>query len=843
MNLSATRAATRIARRNIARHRGRSVLIALLILLPVAGMVAAIAILRTTTPTREQFDTSRLGRADLLAYADSEKELRKHLPAGSVLEPVLQANTRLVLEGARPGVNLRGMRLDGMALGIVTVTAGRAPTGPHEAAISQPVVEAAKAGLGGSVTVDGRAPLTVVGLVENPRYLDERMVVVDPDAVAIEAESRQWLIDVPDGIDPDAVAAAFSAGPEPAVPGIGVESRNVGLLPGSFDSFSPTVLVFGGLALLESALIASAAFAVSIRRRQRELGLLAAVGATTRQLAATVVAEAALLGAAACAGGVVLGIGLAVAVAPWLDQLTGHRNQPLVIDAGGLVGPVVIGFLAALIAAVAPARTVARVPVLRALSGRRPPEVSARGTLALGGVLIVAALALTIAGASMADDGFSSTYVLLLLGGAVFGTLGFGACSPWLLERLEILAARLPLAGRIAFRDTARARSRSSPIVTAILSALAVLVAAGGYGASSLASELQGWHPSLYPDQLVLYGSDPSSAGRTLLAEDGVVAGITVQGLAPEGEQDGYVRFELSDARHPDGSLVNVYERCSNCFDEAFESPSVGDVAAGTPEMLSMTRAEHAAADLRAGRLVVFSTEPYTVTTATVKQEVVEGEELVTKVLMTLPVRVIHVGVSSGTLPDALVPDSVIEELGLVPFNEGFDAPFVVRYDHPVTEADLARARQIASQYVDTVAELGSEPPSQQGQGFRVLILALVLLFALSVTGIAIALGEAESRPEQRSLLALGADPGLRRRIAASRAAVLALLAGILAVPAGLLPIFGMFGGDDYYVVALPALEIVGVLVILPLVAIASAWLLSRPIPEWSAFRGVAPGE
>ena len=72
-------------------------------------------------------------------------------------------------------------------------------------------------------------------------------------------------------------------------------------------------------------------------------------------------------------------------------------------------------------------------------------------------------------------------------------------------------------------------------------------------------------------------------------------------------------------------------------------------------------------------------------------------------------------------------------------------------------------------------------------------MMALVLLFAVSVTGIAIALGEAVPRPEQRSLLALGADPRLRRRIAAARAAVIALLAGVLAVPAGLLPIWGIF--------------------------------------------------
>jgi putative ABC transport system permease protein len=159
-----------------------------------------------------------------------------------------------------------------------------------------------------------------------------------------------------------------------------------------------------------------------------------------------------------------------------------------------------------------------------------------------------------------------------------------------------------------------------------------------------------------------------------------------------------------------------------------------------------------------------------------------------------------------------------------------------------VSDADLAQARQIAAGYVDTVAELGNLPPERQGEGWRLLLIVLVLLFALSVTGIAIALGEAESRPEQRSLLALGADPGLRRRIAAARAAVLALLAGLLAVPAGLLPVWGIFASRDA-ALAIPTLEIMGAVIALPILAIASTWLLSRPIPDWNAFRSVGAGE
>ena len=836
MSFSAIRALTRLARRNIARHRGRSALITLLVLLPVAAMVAGISILQTMQPTPEEHIVARMGRADLIGQAPSEAELRTYLPGGSTVEALLSIEARLVVGGSRPGVGLRAMQLDGLAHGMLTLIAGRPPKGPTEAAISEPVAELAGVGIGGTVTLDGGQSLTVVGLVENPFYLGDRAVVVDPATATVAAEPTEWLIDVPQDADPESVAAAIAPSSEGEVQAISLWSRSSG--PGfAGDSTSPTILVFGALALLEAGLISSAAFAVSIRRRQRELGLLAAAGATGRQLAGTVVAEAALLGVAACVGGVVVGLLIALAISPFLDDLTGHRNGPLVVSVFGLVGPVVVGFVAAIIAAIAPARTVSRVPVLRALSGRRPAEASARRTLVIGLVFIALAIGMTIAGATMQSD-FSEARVLLMMGGAVLGTLGFGACAPWLLERLELLAARLPLAGRIAFRDTARARSRSSPIVTAILSGLAASVAIGAWAASNAASEREFWHPSLHDDQLVIFGAGAQSAGQALLALDGVIGGTSITKLYPKDQA--WFSYEFPGALHADGRLVNIYERCENCGGE-FGPHKISDVSAGTPELLAMAHAESAAEALRQGRVVLLSTEPITATTMEVVRYDETGEVATT--VMTLPVTVVHVSISGGLLPEAFLPDSAIDELELVPGGEGGgDFPFVVRYDHPVGDGELAHARQIAGGFVDTFAELGNVPPERQGEGWRLLLIVLVLLFALSVTGIAIALGEAESRPEQRSLLALGADPGLRRRIAAARAAVLALLAGLLAVPAGLLPVWGIFASRDAQL-AIPTLEIAGAVIVLPVLAIASVWLLSRPIPDWSAFRNVRPGE
>jgi predicted lysophospholipase L1 biosynthesis ABC-type transport system permease subunit len=189
-------------------------------------------------------------------------------------------------------------------------------------------------------------------------------------------------------------------------------------------------------------------------------------------------------------------------------------------------------------------------------------------------------------------------------------------------------------------------------------------------------------------------------------------------------------------------------------------------------------------------------------------------------------------------LPGALLPSSIATELGL----EEVDAQqFVVRLDHTVTQADVDAAAAVAARSLDTFVDASLGPP-RPDQSFRVLLVGLALLFAVSVTGVAIALGEAESRPEQRSLLALGADPQLRRRIVASRAAVVALLAGILSVPAGLLPVWGL-STSVKLPFAVPALEIAGAILALPGVAVLGAWLLSRPIPDWNAFRNVRPGE
>src|SRR6185436_9406351 len=160
---------------------------------------------------------------------------------------------------------------------------------------------------------DGRSP-TVVGIVENPMFLPDREVLVDPSTIDVDPKSVTWLIGLPAGSDAESIVAA-SIDPVTGEQQVYIQSRASRRLRGiGGDSTSPTILILGSLALIESALIASAAFAVSMRRRQRELGLLAATGSTPRQLAGIVLAEGAILGIVACIVGPLLGLAGALAL-------------------------------------------------------------------------------------------------------------------------------------------------------------------------------------------------------------------------------------------------------------------------------------------------------------------------------------------------------------------------------------------------------------------------------------------------------------------------------------------------------------------------------------------------
>lgn len=814
MSASSRGAVIRIARRDILRSRWRSLLVVLLVMLPVAGMVAAGAIVQTITPTAERSVTHQMGRADLLIYPmdASLDDVRRTLPAGSRIEPIFTEGGRLVLPGTEASIALRSMDLDGLASGMLSVVDGRSPRDANEVAVTAAVAKLPGVAIGDPIDVKGLSRPVVVGIVEDSFDLKARIVVQDVSAAeAAQAQGQaSWLVGLPPGTDTTPFDAGFAAS-TPDGPAFQVITRDRATIQNETPSVG--IVVLGGLALVEAALVASAAFAVSIRRRQRDLGLLAASGAEPRHLAGTVLAEGVLLGAAGALTGAIVGFAGALVASAWLDLLTDRRNPPVGISPTLLAVACGIGILAALIAAVVPAWTASRSPVLTALSGRRPAPAPARRTLSAGIVLIGLAVALTGFGATLRlhdTNGSSGTLsLLLLLAGAVVGTLGFGACSPWLLERLERPAARLPLAGRIAVRDTARARSRNGPIVTALLASFAATVALAAYTASIDASAAANWSPWLRSDQIAMQGENIATGAQEAAEQLGAIAAAPILFASSETGTIWIARTASDD--------VNL---------------GIQNVAVGDAELLKALGAEDGTADLAAGSVVLLQKEPAGATQVTVHVQNAAGTDINRVVI---PARTVGIGIDTFELPGAVISMATATRLGLSPA-PGVNQRYLIRLGHPVTDSDQAQAATIAARFPDAFAD-AAIGPTRPGEGFRLVMLIASLLFALAVTGVAVALGEAESRPEQRTLLALGADPRVRRRIAASRAAVISLLAGFLAVPAGLLPIWGLLLSRGAPLVV-PVPEILAALVILPLLVVGATFVLTRPIPSWSTFRG-----
>ncbi len=150
------------------------------------------------------------------------------------------------------------------------------------------------------------------------------------------------------------------------------------------------VLVVEVLGLVFIGLVSVAGFSVMAQRRLRALGMLSAIGATGRNLRLVMVTGGLAVGVTAALAGMVLGLAVWLAYVPTLQQATGH-----VVDAANLPWwafaiAAVVAIATSVLASRRPAKTIAAVPVVTALSGRpAPPKAVHRS--ALPGVVVFAA--------------------------------------------------------------------------------------------------------------------------------------------------------------------------------------------------------------------------------------------------------------------------------------------------------------------------------------------------------------------------------------------------------------------------------------------------------------------
>ncbi|UNX56494.1 FtsX-like permease family protein [Georgenia sp. TF02-10] len=385
-----------------------------------------------------------------------------------------------------------------------TLLAGRAPAGPDEVALETTALEASGLAVGDTTKVIvGTGPVrdvTVVGEVTygNP-MVGTTLVLVDPAtgeaAFAPAGQVPSIAVFLDDGADPAAVradlAAAVADRPDVEV-ATGADVRAeaneaINQLLGFLGTF---LLVFALISLFVAGFLITNTFAMSVRQRQREFALLRAVGAGPGQVLASVVGQAAVVGALGSAVGIVGGIGLIALIRWWLARLGMDLGGDVVISAGQAAVVVALGTGSAALAAALPARRAATTPPVEAMRDDVVVvERSLRLRAGVGAVLLVGGVAAVVQ-AVQPDAEHAGRWLGVGAAGVLLGVL---AVSP-VLARGVVGALAWPLVqavrpvGRLARGNVLRNPRRTANTAGALMIGMALVGACAVLADSARAS-------------------------------------------------------------------------------------------------------------------------------------------------------------------------------------------------------------------------------------------------------------------------------------------------------------------------------------------------------------------
>jgi putative ABC transport system permease protein len=275
----------------------------------------------------------------------------------------------------------------------------------------------------------------------------------------------------------DRVAAVLPPGDE-AVTAASASASAAQQVNGQLGILRDFFLGFAGIALFVGAFVIWNTFSIMIGQRTRELALTRALGASAGQVFRSVLAEAAIVAAAASLAGAGLGLLLAKGLAALLSSFgLSLPISGLVVPVAELAVAVGTGIVMTVVAALAPAYRATRVAPVQAL--RDPaPEPSRVSPRRLAGGLV-----LTAAGVAALLAGTSGGGIALAAAGAAGCFIGITVLAPLTVRPLASLAAaplvRLPgRAGRIgliARGNTIRNPKRTSATAAALMIGLAVI--------------------------------------------------------------------------------------------------------------------------------------------------------------------------------------------------------------------------------------------------------------------------------------------------------------------------------------------------------------------------------
>ena len=301
-----------------------------------------------------------------------------------------------------------------------------------------------------------------------------------------EGEFDEISVEAADGVTPEQlrnnVAAALEGEPVEVKTGEEIAADDSEDIKDGFGFLTTTLLVFAGITVFVGAFLIFNTFAITVAQRTREFGMLRTLGASSRQVLATVIAEAAALGLIASVVGILAGAGFVELLLAAFKALGFELPQSgLRFGSTTIIVALAVGMVSTLGSAVIPALRATRVSPLEALSDQATgdSERGSRRRTVIASVLAVLGVLIILLGLFGGGE-FGQALAAMGLG-LVMLFVGIAMLVGKLISPLASLVGRpierlRGVTGRLARENTLRNPSRTATTSSALMIGVALVV-------------------------------------------------------------------------------------------------------------------------------------------------------------------------------------------------------------------------------------------------------------------------------------------------------------------------------------------------------------------------------
>ncbi len=721
---------------------------------------------------------------------------------------------------------------------MLSLTSGHYPAGPGQVDLTAGLASEFGLKIGDTWRSAGAAR-RVVGIVANPQNLLDEFALVAPGQVT-KATQVTALFDAP-GVNPHSIGPNVVARSSSA-------STNV-LNPVTISLAAAT------LGMLLIALVAVGGFTVLAQRRLRSIGMLGAQGASGARVGLVVSANGFATGVVGAAAGFALGLAAWLAYRPRAEASAHHVIGPFQLPWLVIFVSMALAVLAAYLAAVRPARLIARMPIVAALAGRPPaPRPTRRWAAPTGAALLLAAffligLASQQATSAAAESGNKSRLYLALIIGLVVLCAGVVLVAPTCLALLAWSARRAPLVARLALRDLARYRARSGAALGAITISVFIAVLICVIAASRFGNPLDYVGPNLAPDELIVYpAADAAQLAGIHAAHQGHSNGPlpgtsvllrTATGIIPTEVTGAQLAAMAAEAQGIAASLGSRNVIQLDQTDSALQRAAAGRnwdgaVYVATPQLLrayGITTAQVSAdADILSTRPGLSGLTGMQLQYGEYKSgPPVPGSPCQAGSCLANPrIEEISALPSGTSAPNTVITEHAVRQFHLTISTAGW----LIRTAEPPTASQISAAQHAAAAAGLSVETRNSIPTSAE---ILSAATAFGILLALGILAMAVGLLRSETASNLRVLTAAGAGSTARRAISATTAGALSLVGAVVGIVAGYIAAIGFFRTSQLdtlsSLTSIPVANLLFILVGMPLAAVVGGWLLAGREP------------